>query len=49
MVKNWGIILLAIWCIITGLVSLFSLSLAGLGVLMGILILAAGILLLMGR
>jgi uncharacterized membrane protein HdeD (DUF308 family) len=47
--KNLGILLLAIWLILYGLIALFSLSFAGLPVIMGILAIAAGILLLIGR
>ena len=44
--NNLGIILLAIWLILEGLISLLGLSFAGLGVIMGLLALVAGILLL---
>lgn len=47
--KNLGMILLAVWLILVGLTALFSISFAGLPVVMGILALAAGILLLLGR
>lgn len=47
--KNIGMLLLAIWLILTGLIALFSLSFNGLGVIMGLLALAAGIFILLGR
>ncbi len=47
--KNLGMLLLGIWLIVMGLVSLFGLSFQGLPILMGLLALAAGILILLGR
>ena len=47
--KNLGLLLLAIWLVLTGLVPLMHLSFSGLGMLMSILAIAAGILLLIGR
>ena len=47
--RPWGIILLAIWLILYGLVALFGLSFSGLGVVMGVLAIVAGILLLVGK
>lgn len=44
---NIGFLLLAIWLILTGLSAFMSLG--GLGVIMAILALAAGILILLGR
>lgn len=46
--ENLGIILLAIWLIIRGLVALISLSFAGLNILLAILAIAAGLLILFG-
>jgi hypothetical protein len=46
---NLGFLLLAIWLILTGLIGLFSLSFSGLGIIMALLALAAGILILIGR
>jgi multisubunit Na+/H+ antiporter MnhE subunit len=43
---NLGMILLAIWLIVTGLLSLSS---SGLGVIMAILAIAAGVLILLDR
>jgi hypothetical protein len=42
-------LLLAIWLILTGLITLFSLNFQGLSLIMGILALAAGVLILLGR
>ena len=47
--SNLGTILLAIWLILTGLLSLLSLSFAGSAIVFGVLALAAGVLLLLGR
>jgi len=47
--KNLGILLLAVWLILTGIVPLLHLSFAGLGLVMSILAIVAGILLLVGR
>lgn len=47
--KNLGMLLLAIWLILYGLIALLSLSFAGLSIIMAILALAAGVLLLLGR
>ena len=47
--KNIGMLLLSIWLILNGLIALFSLSFNGLGVIMGLLAIAAGIFILLGR
>jgi hypothetical protein len=47
--KNIGFLLLAIFLILYGLTALLSLSFAGLGVIMGLLAIAAGIFILLGR
>lgn len=47
--RSIGTILLGIYLILQGLVSLAGLHFAGLPVLMGILALAAGVLILVGR
>jgi hypothetical protein len=47
--KNLGMLLLAIWLILTGLIPLLSLSFSGLYILMAILAIAAGILIALGR
>jgi hypothetical protein len=44
-----GFLLLAIWLILQGLVSLTALSFAGLGAIMGLLAIAAGVLILLER
>jgi len=43
-----GTILLAVFLILQGLILLFSISFTGIGIVMGILALVAGILLLLG-
>ena len=47
--KDLGMLLLAIWLILGGLVPLLNLSFSGLGPLMAILAIAAGVLILIGR
>lgn len=47
--RNLGMLLLAIWLILTGLVPLLNLSFSGLGTLMAILAIGAGLLILIGR
>ena len=46
---NIGFLLLAIWLILYGLIALLSLSFAGLGIIMAILAIAAGIFILLDR
>ena len=46
---NLGMILLAIWLILYGLIALLGLSFSGLPVIMAILAIAAGVLILLGR
>ena len=47
--KNLGMLLLAIWLILTGLIALLGFSFQGLPLIMAILAMAAGILILIGR
>jgi hypothetical protein len=47
--RNFGMLLLALWLILTGLIPLLNLSFSGLGTVMSILALAAGILIVVGR
>ncbi len=47
--ENLGMLLLAIWLILTGLIALLGLSFAGLNLIMGLLALFAGVLILIGR
>jgi hypothetical protein len=49
MTRNIGMLLLAIWLILSGLVPLFGISFSGLGTLMAILAIAAGVLIAVGR
>jgi hypothetical protein len=48
-IKNIGMLLLAIWLILSGLINLIGLHFAGLGVVMGVLAIAAGVLIIMGK
>jgi hypothetical protein len=47
--RNIGMLLLAIWLILTGLIPLLNFGFSGLGTLMAILAIAAGILIVIGR
>jgi len=47
--KNLGMILLAIWLIVTGLLQVVSIAIPGIGVILAVLAVAAGVLILMGR
>ena len=47
--KNLGMLLLSIWLILTGLLQLLSISIPGIGIIMALLALAAGVLLLLNR
>jgi hypothetical protein len=47
--QNIGMLLLGVWLVLTGLIPLLHLSFSGLGMLMAILALAAGIAILIGR
>jgi hypothetical protein len=47
--RNIGMLLLAAWLVLTGLVPLLSLSFSGLGTVMAILAIAAGVLIALGR
>ena len=47
--RNIGMLLLAIWLVLSGLIPLLSLSFSGLGVVMAILAIAAGVMIAVGR
>ena len=47
--RNIGMLLLAVWLILTGVVPLLNLSFSGLGTVMAILAIAAGVLIVVGR
>ena len=47
--RNVGMLLLAVWLIVTGIVPLLDLSFSGLGTVMAILAIAAGVLIVVGR
>jgi hypothetical protein len=47
--KNLGILLLAVWLILSGLVNLLGIRIPGLPLIMGVLALAAGVLLIIGK
>ena len=47
--KNLGLLLLAIWLIVTGLLQVVTIAIPAIGTLLAILAIAAGILLLLGK
>jgi hypothetical protein len=47
--RNLGMLLLALWLVLTGLIPLLNLSFSGLGTVMAILAIAAGVLIVVGR
>jgi hypothetical protein len=47
--RNIGMLLLAAWLILSGLIPLLNFSFNGLGALMAILAIAAGVLIVVGR
>jgi len=47
--RNIGMLLLAVWLVLTGLIPLLKLSFSGLPVVMAVLAIAAGILIVVGR
>jgi hypothetical protein len=47
--RNIGMLLLAVWLVMTGLIPLLNLSFSGLGTVMAILAIAAGVLIVVGR
>ncbi|HEY1307944.1 MAG TPA: hypothetical protein VGF24_30535 [Vicinamibacterales bacterium] len=49
MTKSLGMLLLGIWLVVTGLMPFLHLGFSGLGTLMAVLALAAGVAILMGR
>ena len=47
--KNWGMLLLAIWLIITGLLPFVNITFANMGLILSVLAVAAGVLILLER
>lgn len=47
--KSTGMLLLAVWLIVTGLLQVVSVSIPGIGVILAVLAIAAGVLILLGR
>ena len=47
--RNVGMLLLAAWLVLTGLVTILNLSFSGLGTVMAILAIGAGVLIVVGR
>jgi hypothetical protein len=47
--RNIGMLLLALWLVLTGVIPLLSLSFSGLGIVMAVLAIAAGVLIAVGR
>ena len=47
--RNVGMLLLGIWLILTGLLQIASISIPGIGIILALLAIVAGILILIGR
>ena len=47
--RNIGMLLLAVWLILTGLLPLLNVGFSGLGTVMAVLAIAAGVLIVVGR
>ena len=47
--RNVGMLLLGIWLIVTGLLQIASISIPGIGILLALLAIVAGVLILIGR
>ena len=47
--RNVGMLLLAVWLILSGLIPLLNFSFSGLGTVMSVLAVAAGVLIVVGR
>jgi hypothetical protein len=47
--RNIGMLLLGVWLILTGLIPLLNFTFSGLGTVMAILAIAAGVLIIIGR
>jgi hypothetical protein len=47
--RNIGMLLLAVWLVLTGLIPVLNLSFSGLSTVMAVLAIAAGVLILVGR
>lgn len=47
--RNVGMLLLGIWLILTGLLQIVSISIAGIGIILALLAIGAGVLILLGR
>jgi hypothetical protein len=47
--KNIGMLLLGVWLILSGLIPLLNFGFSGLGMIMAVLSLVAGVLILLGR
>jgi hypothetical protein len=47
--KSWGFILLALWLILWGMITILALSFNGLWIVMGVLAILAGIFILVGK
>jgi hypothetical protein len=47
--RSFGVILLCIWAIVSGLLTLTNLAIAGADLVLGFLLIASGILILLGK
>jgi hypothetical protein len=49
MTKNLGMLLLGIWLIVSGLLQVVSIAIPGIGTILAVLAIAAGVLIVMGK
>ncbi len=47
--RSWGVVLLCIWLVAMGLIAVLDLKFASMNIVLGIIAIAAGILILVGR
>lgn len=47
--RSWGVVILCIWLVAMGLIAVLSLSFVSMNIILGLLAIAAGILILVGR
>ena len=48
-IKNWGMTLLAIWLIVSGVLAVIPISIPFIGIILGVVAVAAGVLILLNK
>lgn len=48
-IKNWGMTLLAVWLIVTGALAIVPISIPFIGIILGVVAVASGILILLNK